>query len=99
MGEPELNSEGLNMTKWYEMVAFDIFGELGKPHCCFTALLKGLFMWSNHLVLFSTALGESFYSIEDGMMSAFPLEHSPTVVLRMHHVESYRKTTLLVIIG
>lgn len=73
VGEPELNSEGLNMTKWYEMVAFDIFGEL--------------------------ALGESFYSIEDGMMSAFPLEHSPTVVLRMHHVESYRKTTLLVIIG
>ncbi|KAJ5973642.1 benzoate 4-monooxygenase cytochrome P450 [Penicillium waksmanii] len=23
---------GLNMTKWYEMVAFDILGEFGKPH-------------------------------------------------------------------
>ncbi|KAL4733555.1 cytochrome P450 [Aspergillus similis] len=43
MGEPELNAGGLNMTKWYEMVAFDILGELafgesfhsiedGKPH-------------------------------------------------------------------
>ncbi|EAA63249.1 hypothetical protein AN3281.2 [Aspergillus nidulans FGSC A4] len=28
MGEPELNAGGLNMTKWYEMVAFDILGEL-----------------------------------------------------------------------
>ncbi|PYI24529.1 putative cytochrome P450 [Aspergillus violaceofuscus CBS 115571] len=43
VGEPELNAVGLNMTKWYEMVAFDVLGELafgesfhsiedGKPH-------------------------------------------------------------------
>ncbi|CAI7653290.1 unnamed protein product [Penicillium pancosmium] len=32
IGEPDLNMRGLNMTKWYEMVAFDILGELGKPH-------------------------------------------------------------------
>jgi hypothetical protein len=47
VGEPELNAEGLNMTKWYEMVAFDILGELGKPHCRFSTLQKWLFVWSN----------------------------------------------------
>lgn len=32
IGEPGLNIMGLNMTKWYEMVAFDILGELGEAH-------------------------------------------------------------------
>lgn len=96
MGEPELNAGGLNMTKWYEMVAFDILGELGKPQCLFTALPKS---YSRSLIItfLLIAFGESFHSIEDGMVSIDPSEHPrrPSNTLCCF----FRKTTLLVIIG
>lgn len=79
-GEPDLNAGGLNMTKWYEMVAFDILGELGKPHCLLTALPRS---HSRILIIefLLIAFGESFHSIEDGMVSALTPQTAPVAIL------------------
>jgi hypothetical protein len=55
---------GFNMTKWYEMVAFDILGELGKFR---------RFAWCIEvcgLIDMIAAFGESFHSIENGVYPA-----------------------------